>query len=145
MTKETLSPLQEQLIQRADAIFAKVSEAAAAAAAGADFAAAQLPDIAYQYIAFNRAYLTFIVLASVITLVAFQYFCIKWANKACLSNHYDYDKGLWTVDQGLPYIIGTCITGMVCITAIMSNLKAFFMVWFAPKIFLITNIISLVK
>lgn len=135
---EKMSEMQQELLQRADAIFAKIAEAATAAT---DFAAAQLPDIAYQYIAFNRAYITFAIVSSIIIWVGFQVFMIKYNNKQAIKN---YDKR-WSADEGVPYVIGTIILTILCGDAFFGNIKDFFMVWFAPKIFLITNIVQMVK
>lgn len=131
---EKMSEMQVELLQRADAIFAKIAEAATAAT---DFAAAQLPDIAYQYIAFNRVYLTFIVVFCSIVLLVQQTLSIRNILKA--KGYKDKDTA-WMV-----YVMTTFITGTLSLPFVLYNLKAFFMVWFAPKIFLITNIVQLVR
>lgn len=137
---DKLSPIQEQLLSRADAIFASIAEAVGQAKG---IAVEQLPDIAYQYIAFNRAYLTFVVVMSVAIWVSFQVFCIRWANKACLDNY--HDKGHWNESQGIPYSLGTFTLTFLCGMFFLANIKDFFMVWFAPKIFLIEHLVNLVK
>lgn len=47
---DKLSPIQEELLKRADSIFSSVATAVGQAK---DIAVEQLPDIAYQYIAYN--------------------------------------------------------------------------------------------
>lgn len=58
-----LSPIQKELLDRADTIFKTIAEAASKAAS---FAAEQLPDIAIQYIAMERVYLTSIIVGSIL-------------------------------------------------------------------------------
>jgi hypothetical protein len=108
-----------------------------------DLALEQLPDIAYQYIAFERAYLTFTIVTAIVVFIGWQIFIIPFLNKQCLKN--SYSKGRWDEDQGLPYVISTAGLGLFCGLALFNNIKDFFMVWFAPKIFIIENIIHLVK
>ena len=137
---DKLSPMQDELLKRADSIFGSIAEAVGQAK---DLAVEQLPDIAYQYIAYNRMYITFVVLSALLVWVAFQIFMIKLNNKQCEFNH--YDKGRWNENQGMPYIIGTAITSLICGVAFFYHIKDFFMVWFAPKIFIIEHIVQLVR
>lgn len=57
--QEKLSPIQTELLSRADSIFASIS---AAVGKATDFAAVQIPEIAIQYVAYGRAYKTTLVL-----------------------------------------------------------------------------------
>jgi len=72
MANDKLSPIQQELLNRADSIFDSIKNAAIVAK---DFAVEQLPDVAYQLIALERAYLTtlfllpFIFITGLILLV----------------------------------------------------------------------------
>ena len=48
-----VSPMQQELLSRADSIFSGISSAVGTAK---EFAVEQLPDIAYQFVAFGRFY-----------------------------------------------------------------------------------------
>ena len=125
MKQETLSPLATELLSRADSIFAKIAEAAGKAG---DFAAEQLPDIAYQFIAFNRAYYTFLIVICVLLICLAVYLMRKW---------WDFTEGAIII----PSFLTVGLAFVICVNTV----KQFFMVWFAPKIFIITEIVNLVK
>lgn len=68
MTTETadkLSPLQQNLLDRADSIFAAIGNTVTKAT---DFATAEIPDIAYQYVAYGRVMATVILIMCAIFL-----------------------------------------------------------------------------
>ena len=135
---DKLSPMQEELLSRADAIFGSIATAVGQAK---DLAVEQLPDIAYQYIAFNRAYLTFISLFAVVCWAGFQALCIWYNNKSCNLQKLKQ----WDFDQWVPWAMGTFLTTAFFGIMFLNNVKDLFMVWFAPKIFIIEHIIQLVK
>lgn len=138
---DKLSPIQDELLKRADSIFSSISTAVGQAK---DLAVEQLPDIAYQFVAYNRAYLTFIVLFAIICFVAVQVITIKFGNRTCKSN-YGSSKDRWDFEQYMPWIFATVTSTVVFGGIFLANLKDLFMVWFAPKIFLIEQIVQLVK
>jgi hypothetical protein len=132
MTTETLSPIQKELLDRADNIFKVIADTAAKAG---NFAMEHLPDIANQYIAMERFYLTSIFILSILTLIALLCIHYKiWMTEFSIS----MDGALFSLVISLPFfalsIIGIC-----------SNFRDLVMVWFAPKIYLITHIIQLIK
>lgn len=135
---DKLSPMQEELLKRADSIFGAISTAVGQAK---DLAVEQLPDIAYQFIAYNRAYLTFIVLFTIVGWAGFQALCIWYNNKSCRLQKINQ----WDFDQWAPWFIGTFVTTAFFGIIFLNNVKDLFMVWFAPKIFLIEHLIQLVK
>lgn len=143
MTQETLSPMQQELLSRADTIFQKVSEAASKAY---DVASEQLPDIAYQFIAYNRVYLTSVITISLLIEIALIWFITHFAVKSYkqdLKNEplfYDYSPLI-----GIPSLVLFVYTVFVLLPTMLITFKPFIMVWFAPKLFLITEIIHLVK
>lgn len=127
-----LSPIQKELLDRADTIFKTIAEAATKAA---NFAAEQLPDIAYQYIAMERVVLTSAVLFSVICF-CMSFYLFVWG--IC--------KDKWKMGNDAAVILFP-VAGFGAMGLIMfiNTFKNFVMVWFAPKIYLITNIIHLIK
>ena len=130
--------MQQELLNRADSIFAYIGEAAAKAA---DFAGQQIPDIAYQYIAYYRTYLSIVVGVALVVLFIQQFLMIKFCRYIDkeLENKYN-DGGHW-----FAYAIVTLFVGFICIVTIITNLKELIMVWVAPKVFLIEHIVHLVK
>lgn len=129
MSNTELSPMQEQILQRADSIFNSISNTVSNAAS---FANEQIPDIAIQYVAFGRAYTTTVVLACII-------FVIAWAittYKLVKANNDDIIYPVATVGG---------VISLISLIVGMANVKEFMMVWFAPKIWLITEIVKLVK
>jgi len=66
---EKLSPMQDELLKRADSIFDGISKTVSATK---EFALEQIPDVAYQLIAYQRAWLTFetfVLFAMVLSLI----------------------------------------------------------------------------
>lgn len=122
---EKLSPLTQELLNRADSIFSKIAEAASKAG---DFAAEQLPDIAYQFVAYNRAYMTALMVLSIVMFITAIFVVRKF----------------WKASEGAIIFPGA-LTVIVSFMMFTTNLKEFLMVWFAPKIFIITEIVKLVK
>lgn len=133
---EGLSPMQAALLSRADSIFTAlgntVEKAKDMAVEGGKIVAEQLPEIAYQYVAFGRAINTAYILIGVATLV------IGW--RVARQMHSDMGEGEFfgrLFGGVLPMAIG----GIVFLV----NLKSFIMVWFAPKVWLIIEIAELVR
>jgi hypothetical protein len=140
MTTEKLSPMQQEMINRADSIFASISESVSKVS---DFGKEQIPDIAYQFILFNRAYITFAEVIGVAFLVLAYYLVIRVAIQD------SHKLGLDFLDEWVGARTVACIAGVlfafVGLLNIALNMKMFFMVWFAPKIFLIQELVNLAK
>lgn len=127
-----LSPVQKELLSRADSIFKSIADAASKAT---DFAAEQLPDIAYQYIAMERVYLTVLIVGSLIFCSLSIFLLIR-----------GIFKDVWKIGSERIFLIFPIgLFGFIGFVMFFTNLKSFIMVWFAPKIFIITNIITLIK
>ena len=122
---EKISPLAQELLSRADSIFAKIAEAASKAG---DFAAEQLPDIAYQFVAYNRAYYTSLIVIQILAVVVSIWVIKRWFK--------DFEGAV---------LVPTMLVIVCSFLLFCSTLKPFLMVWFAPKIFIITEIVNLVK
>lgn len=136
METEKLTPIQQELLSRADSIFKSVSETVNT---GVELAKEQLPDIAYQYIAMERAYLSSIMVMAVVATVLISVWVYRFAF-VNVHKFSGYDSELrWF---GLvPWFAITLVSMMT----FFNHLKPLFMVWFAPKIYLITTIVNLVK
>ena len=103
-----------------------------------DFVISQLPDVAQQYIMWGRASETFYFLSCAILSV----FCIVDLFKnirAAQSAEYKTEA---------EFIVKSLVEGVASIALVIgtfANASAFLMVWFAPKIYLLKGIGSLVK
>jgi hypothetical protein len=128
---ETLSPMQQELLNRADAIFSAMADAASKASS---FVAEQVPEIALQYVAFGRAWLTTLVVISILCVIV-SAILFRWLAKNGLD------------DSPLPFSVffGMCVSFVLGLVLILNNLKDFLLVWFAPKVWLITSIAQLVS
>lgn len=104
-----------------------------------DFAMEQLPDIAQSYVAFGRAYQTFMVAAVAGVLLVIVLGTIKFFRKACT------DEG---VLDGMPppFAIGFgALASAIPFTILMGHLQPFLMVWFAPKVWLLKEIAGMLR
>ncbi len=130
MSNEKLSPIQQELLDRADSVFAAIGRAATVAT---DFAKEQLPDIAMQIIAVERAYLTSMMLFPLVFIVAFI-FTYRWAQKDSWNN---MAPGMSCMLSAFGLLFSLMFS--------MVHFKQFLTVWVAPKIYLINYIVELVK
>lgn len=106
-----------------------------------DFALEQLPDIAMQFILFQRAWLTFCVALATIILIVGITWCIKWIRISILEFNNKKD-GSGELFIG---VVGLIITALISVIMFINTLKPFFLVWFAPKVFLIQALVTLIK
>lgn len=120
-----MSDLSKELLSRADLIFGKIAEAAASAGT---FAMEQLPDIALQFILYNRVLCTSIFVLNICIFILCIWATLKW----------------FKVTEGI-ILVGTTVACALNMMAMAANFSPFLMVWFAPKIFLITELVKLVK
>jgi hypothetical protein len=120
-----LSPIQQELLSRADSIFQSIS---ATASKAYDVAADQLPDLAVQYIMYGRAMSIVATISVLLCVVVGAWAIYKWTE----------------VSEGVIIIPVTVING-ISLLIYLFNAPSFVMVWAAPKIWLIQEIIKLVK
>ena len=66
MTEKTLSPMQQELLNRADAVMASIGSAVNR---GAEFVQGQVPEIALQYVAVGRASETALMVISIMVFM----------------------------------------------------------------------------
>lgn len=146
-SSEGLSPMQRELLSRADAIFASigdaVSKASDMAVSAGQAVAKEIPDIAFQYIAYGRAMSALWIAMSLFGL----FMCYRWFMKYGLANTKgidDYDSYTWGY-QRIAYTIGGIAAGIFGIVGFFINIKGAVLVWTAPKVWLILEIAELVR
>lgn len=137
---DKLSPIQQELLRRADSIYDGI---AATVNKATTFAGEQIPDIAFQYVAWGRGYLTAYMIIALVLFVSGLWLAwrIGFFNSRKLRDDY---QGDWHGARIMSCIGGIIIMGIGFIV-MLNNLKEFIMVWFAPKIWLIQEIVHLVK
>jgi hypothetical protein len=122
------SPLQKELLERADSIFTSIASAASNAV---EFAKAEIPDIAYQFLLFQRVYHSLILTLGIALLVV-SYGLFKAGAKESAYKRENY------------YLSGL-IVALFGFTIFIIYVKSTLLVWFAPKIYLIESMIDLAK
>lgn len=148
MTTETLSPLQRELLERADQIFASIGSAVGKASdlaiSAGQAVASEIPDIAFQYIAYGRAYLTLLVLLGIGGMALFYFWFIRvgFANSRNIPNQDRH--GTWGATRIVYTAIGLC-AGLAGFGMFIGNIRLLVMVWVAPKMWLIMEITNLVR
>ena len=135
-----LSPLQHELLSRADNIMASISSTVDKASS---FAAEQVPDIAIQYVAYGRASLTTYVGIGLVLFIIALYLVLRVAIADSHKQQKTTSYG-WADGRAAALMIGLP-TGIVGAIVIGSNMSQFLMVWVAPKIWLIQEIVHLLK
>ena len=107
-----------------------------------DFAVDQLPDVAQQYIMFGMAWETGSFLVYLIGCAVFAMvirFCLKWLKEINNDHRWrdDFVPSMIIVLSGVAFFISLMFA--------VFTLKYVFMVWFAPKIYLLQGIAGLLK
>lgn len=131
---DKLSPMQEQLLGQASNILKSVTETVSKAT---DFAAAQVPDIALQYVAYGRASSTLTVLLSLAALV----FVFWVLTNVCFKNRYKIDPD----GRAFGGFLTLLFVGTPALVIFATNINQMIMVWLAPKVWLIKELVNLVK
>ena len=130
---EMKQELQGQLVE----ILTSIQTAAGKAS---DFALGQLPDIAQSYVAYGRVTSIVGVLLGA-ALLAVACWAIRWI--------WEQNKGRRDFDEpfGLNVFggLGSVAMGLVGIVMLVDSLNAAFLVWLAPKVWLLKEIATLVK
>lgn len=123
--------LQQQLAEVLSAIHRATST-------GADFALAQLPDIAQQYIAYGRIEAT---LMSIISLTATALCAYATLRHGYLSDKVD-ELGIPSDGRVLSIVFGSVLFALLFMWLIFS-LSHLLLVWLAPKVWLLKAIAAL--
>ena len=138
--------MNEQLQSKPVEILAGIQSATKAAG---DFALEKLPDIAQQYVAYGRAINTAAVILGVLLLAT----SVAMVRNGFRNNQKRADAGLEYSFQHKPGLPGSqegfIVSGFAC--GVLGGLFVLFnsapaaMVWFAPKVWLLKEIASLLK
>ncbi len=143
--------MQEELLARADKIFDWIGQSmdkvGDLAIQGGKAVAEQVPDIAMQYVAYGRVTLTvYIVLGLFSFFIAYySFFRVGLRDSMKLGMVQTYGGKDWH-----PLRIGMSIVGgafglIAGGLLVFVNLKEFVLVWFAPKVWLMMELVQLVK
>ena len=103
-----------------------------------DFAVEQLPDVAQQYIVYGRVLETTVFLIVCALNIVMIKICIWGAKQIRIKGHGNEPLEI------ISLVLGG-FASLFLITILLCQIKPFFMVWFAPKIYLIQGISSLIK
>jgi hypothetical protein len=132
MKNTELSPIQQELLSSADTILKSISGVVDKAT---DIAVRELPDIAVQFIAFGRVYVTVCLLASVLFFIIGMY--ILYRGKVFSQPN--------ITTSAFDAMLISIIPFAASIFILLLNFKDFALVWFAPKIWIMTEIVKLIK
>lgn len=143
---DKLSPMQEQLLSQASNILQAVSDSVGkaadftvdAATKAGNFAATQIPDIAYQYIAYGRASTTAAFIFGVLGVILLTWIIVA----VCFNNKYNIKD---TEARGFIAFLSSAFIGIPSFGFVFVHFNDMIMVWFAPKVWLIREIVHLVK
>lgn len=135
-----LSPLQQELLSRADSVLASIGNAVGKAT---DFAAQQLPDIGVQFIAYGRAYTSIVTLSALVVFIVGLYLIVRVATQNSWKAPNSMWNG-WAESRSAALVCGGFLS-FLSFLVVASHMKEFLMVWFAPKIWLIQEIVKIVK
>lgn len=143
---EGLSPMQRELLSRADTIFATIGNAVSSATDAAVRAGAvvakEIPDIAWQYIAYGRVWHTLMTVLGIIALVYGIYAVMFIAFKNC--KNYETGGYSWHTMRVTHFIAGV-FSGFFGLVTTIGHSKDMVLVWAAPKLWLILELVDLVK
>lgn len=104
-----------------------------------DFALEQLPDIAQSYVAFGRAWESLMVALMVAVLVCIYRGTAK-VYQQCKANPRAYDE----MPAPLAWFFGA-LASIIPAVILLVHMKPALMVWFAPKVWLLKEIATLLK
>lgn len=130
--------MNEQLQGKLVEILTNIQEAARVSG---DFAMAQLPDIAQSYVAYGRA----VAVAKSLVLFLFGLVLLGYSFWAWRNpwNHYIWDKESKRSESNIAAIcIPAAIGSFLCVGSVL-NFN--YLVWFAPKVWLLKEIAGLLK
>ena len=112
----------------------------AAAKAGGDFALSQLPDIAQSYVAYGRAVALFSIVACLAAAVFFGWVAVAYGFRGKQPDTY----GSWAESRIVASMFGSFLSLVGGISFFAAVIQGS-LVWFAPKVWLLRELASLVK
>ena len=143
---EQLTPMQAALLERADAIFnsigGAVQKAGDLAWKAGEKVAAEIPEVAIQYVAYGRALETALMVIGLMMVFLGLWLLVRLALMNVCKLEDDY-RG---PHDGRIYggAFGAVIAAISSIF-VLTHIKGFFLVWFAPKVWLLLELVNLVK
>lgn len=146
-----LSPMQQELLNRADKIFDwignSVDKVGDLAVKGGQAVAEQIPDIAIQYVTYGRAVLTIYLLIGIFLLFMSYYTVVRVGlrDSMKLGTVQKWDGADWHPMRYVISICGGVGGGIFGALFFFVNLKEAILVWFAPKVWLMLELVHLVK
>lgn len=120
--------LSEKLVEILDKVGSGVEKAG-------DFVVEQLPDVAQQYLVYGKVLETTSFLTSLVGLLALPVLCYFFIKKANRTNN---------VGAGTIGVIAGLLT-IPALLGVLANMSSFFLVWFAPKIYLLKGLARLIQ
>lgn len=142
MSDKDLSPMQEEVLKRADSIMASLSDTVSRSA---EFVQGQVPEIALQYLTFGRVFETMNLLMALGTALFGIWLIVNVGARNTLnlnSKQGDYlFPDLCRISAGFVGLV----VGVASVHWTILSMKSFLLVWFAPKVWLIQEIARLVK
>jgi hypothetical protein len=127
--------MNEQLQSKLVEILSSIQSATKA---GADFALEQLPDIAQQYVMYGRVSTTVSVALLLLALTACALACL-WAVRQSSKSYSDQSGAL------IPVAMVSPVLGLFSALALLSYLNSCMLVWFAPKVWLLKELATIIK
>ena len=126
--------MKEELNSKLVEILTSIQTAAGKAS---DFALEQLPDIAQSYVLYGRVYS---LVALFLCLLVFP--VVVWVMRKTYKEtvHGNVDEIVW-----LPVGLGSFAATLVSVLVFLNTLPSALLVWFAPKVWLLKELASLVK
>lgn len=118
-----------------------------AAGKASDFAMEQLPDIAQSYVAYGRIHESAVLLMALVCLGLGAVVAIRlgFANSAAVvKDRGSIFDGDWLPTRVFAAALGT-FAALMSLLVVCVNLGSFFLVWFAPKVWLLKEIAGMLK
>jgi hypothetical protein len=135
--------MQQALLDRADAVMSSisgaVSKASDLAVEGGKAVADQVPEVAMQYVMYGRAVST---VTEVLALFGLWFFGYKMFSQWGLINTKNFEGESF---ERIIFVVAGGAGGVVSFMIAVGNLKELLMVWFAPKVWLLLELVNLVK
>lgn len=135
--------MNEQLQSKLVEILAGIQ---AATKTAGDFAMEQLPDIAQQYVAYGRAFATVNLILAVVFAAGSAFVALRFGymNSTAVHEKGHYAPGQWKDARVSASIFGT-LFGLISLIWILAAAHSAALVWFAPKVWLLKELASLIK
>lgn len=134
-----MNDIQTKLLEQASGILSAISNAVAK---GYDLATQEIPEIAIEYVTWGRATATVTELILLLAFLTGMWLLIRVGclNSRCIKDSY----GSWGFARQAAIFVGALIAMCSGIQLLMAT-QNFLMVWVAPKVWLIREIIHLAK